>query len=64
VCGNYPVSSVGANRLNGDDAVNDPQHLARDQRAAGEEKTQLRVMPLCGPVLRIERFNLVLKAEE
>ena len=28
-------------QMHGDDAVNDTQHLARDQRATGEEKTQL-----------------------
>jgi len=26
-------------QMHGDDAVNDTQHLARDRRAAGEEKT-------------------------
>ena len=27
--------------MHGDDAVNDTQHLARDHRTAGEEKTQV-----------------------
>ena len=29
-------------QMQGDDAVNDTQHLARDQRTAGEEKAQLK----------------------